>query len=89
MLFRSYPDGSYSISRRVDDKFVNVVAKTSVDVLNKGPAAENRLKVVLNNTVGTLYINDVKVRDFRGQPPANGSSFGLYEESEKDRRTEW
>ncbi len=84
-----YPDGSYLIGRRVDGNIVNVVPKTSADTINKGPSARNRLKLLLKGAVGTLYINDVKVREFRGQPPADGSSFGLYAESETDRRTEW
>lgn len=84
-----YPDGSYSIGRRVDGQIISVVPKTSVDAVKKGPGAQNRLKLVLNNTLGTLYINDIKVREFRGQPPPNGSSIGLYAESEAGQRTEW
>ena len=86
---RVFPDGSYSVGRAVDGTILTVIPKTSDAAINKGPNAENRLKVVLNGTVGTLYINDVKMREFRGQPPANGSAFGLYADSETDRRSEW
>ena len=75
---RIYPDGSYSINRMVDGSFVTVAAKTGAAAVNKGPGAQNRVKVVLNGTVGTLYVNDIKIREFRGQPPPDGSSFGLY-----------
>ena len=86
---RVFPDGSYSISRLVESKVIAVVSKTKIDAVNKGPGAQNRLKIELNGLVGTLYINDVKVREFRGQPPANGSSFGLYADSEAGQRSAW
>ena len=86
---RIFPDGSYSVSRLVDDKVISVVPKTKTDAVNKGPGAQNRVKIELNGGVATLYINDVKVRDFRGQPPAIGSSFGLYADSEAGQRSEW
>jgi hypothetical protein len=86
---RVFPDGSYSVGRAVDGTILTVIPKTSDAAINKGPNAQNRLKVVLNGNVGTLFINDVKMREFRGQPPTGGSSFGLYADSETDRRSEW
>ena len=86
---RIYPDGSYSINRMVDSAFVTVAAKTSSPAVNKGPGAQNRLKVVLNGSLGTLYVNDVKICEFRGQPPAIGSSIGLYGDSEAKNRASW
>jgi hypothetical protein len=73
----------------IDGQVVYVVAKTSVEAVKKSPGAENRIKIELNNTQGTLFINDIKVRDFHGQPPADGSAMGLYAESEAGQRTEW
>jgi hypothetical protein len=84
-----YPDGSYLVNRRVDGKTVNVIPKTSFASINKGPGAQNRLKVALKNNVGELSINDVKVREFRGQPPADGGAVGLIGESEVEQRREW
>jgi hypothetical protein len=86
---RIYPDGSYSINRIVDSSYLTVAPKTEAHAVNKGPGAPNRLKVVLNGNVGTLYINDVKIREFRGQPPPDGSSIGLYADSEAKNRAEW
>jgi hypothetical protein len=84
-----YPDGSYVIYRRVDGKIATVIPKTTLASINKGPGAQNRLKIALKDNAGAFYINDVKVRDFRGQPPADGGSIGLIGESETDRRDEW
>ncbi len=86
---RIFPDGSYSINRMVDSTFVTVAAKTSSPAINKGPGAQNRVKVVLSGNVGTLYINEVRIREFRGQPPANGGSIGLYADSEAKNRAAW
>ena len=84
-----FPDGSYSIDRRVSGSIVKVVPKAAFAAIKKGQTADNRVKVVLSNNTGTLYINDVKATDFRGQPPPNGSLIGLFGESETAQRDEW
>ncbi len=83
-----YADGSYSIIRRANGSAVRVTPKTPFNSIKQGAGAENRIKVVTNNKNATLYINDVKVQDFIGQPPAQ-SSVGFYGESEGDQANEW
>jgi hypothetical protein len=84
-----YPDGSYSIDRRVSGSIIKIKRKAAHASVNKGPEAENRVKVVVSGSTGTLYINDVKAQEFRGQPPPNGSAVGLFGESETHQRDEW
>jgi TIR domain len=84
-----FPDGSYTIDRRVRGSIVKVAPKAAHASIKKGPAAENRVKIAISGSTGTLTINDVKVQDFRGQPPAGGSLIGLFGESETDQRDEW
>lgn len=84
-----YADGSYAIDRRVAGQVVKVAPKIVHAAIKKGQSAENRVKVTIAGNLGTLFINDVKVQDFRGQPPASGSSVGLFGESEAKERAEW
>jgi hypothetical protein len=84
-----FPDGSYSIDRRVSGSIVKVSPKAAHASVKKGQGADNRVKIVISGSTGTLYINDVKVQDFRGQPPPGGSAIGLFGESETNQRDEW
>jgi TIR domain len=84
-----YADGSYAIDRRVAGQVVKVAPKAVHAAIKKGQSAENRVKVTIAGSLGTLFVNDVKVQDFRGQPPPSGSSVGLFGESEAKERAEW
>ena len=89
-----YPNGTFDVSRKVDDKWVTVVPRTASDTIKKGVGAVNELQVVLNNNngliyYGVLYINGVRVQEFRGQPPPDGGATGLFASSESHQESEW
>jgi hypothetical protein len=83
------PNGTFAIFRKVDDEWATAIPRTPSDAIKKGVGAVNELQVVLNNSSGLLYINDVMAQEFRGQPPKDGGATGLFAESEKAQKNEW
>ncbi len=81
-----WPDGSYSMARRFA---VNLVPRTKNEQIKSGTNAVNEVSVVLVDNFGALFINNVKVQEFRGQPPKGGGAVGLYAESESTVSDEW
>jgi hypothetical protein len=76
-----FPTGKYGVSRKIDGEWATVVPPTAADKINHGPDAINRMKVKVDPNGTTIFINDVIVTNFRGQPPAGGTAFGLFAES--------
>ncbi len=77
-----FPNGTFSVSRRVNNNLARIVQRTASDAIKKGVGAVNGLQVVLNGANASLYINGTKVIDFRGQPPPDGGATGLVAVSE-------
>ena len=84
-----HPDGTYSIYRMVSSDWKQVTARTAFESIKTGPGAVNEIQVTTKDNAGTLWINGVKVQDFRGQPPRDGSMIGVYAASNKGERNEW
>jgi hypothetical protein len=84
-----FPNGSFNVSRLVNNEWATVVPRTMSDAVKKGAGAVNELQVVLNDDNCLLYINGVQVREFRGQRPKEGGAIGVYAQSESQRRNEW
>jgi hypothetical protein len=84
-----FPNGTFNVSRLVNNQWVTVVPRTISDTIKKGTGAVNELQVVLNNRDGLLYINGVQVQEFRGQPPTDGGATGLFAQSEDHQQNEW
>ncbi len=84
-----YPNGTFSVFRKVNDQWATVVPRTMSDTIKKGIGAVNKLQVVLNNSNGVLYINGVQVHEFRGQPPKDGGATGLFAASDVHQQNEW
>jgi len=71
------------------DKDTNVPARNRerADVrssIKTGVNAINEVAVTLRDNFGALFINNVEVQGFRGQPPTGGGAVGLHAESEAD-----
>jgi hypothetical protein len=84
-----FPNGTFSVFRRVNNDWITVVGRTPSDAIKKGAGAVNELQVVLKNSTCSLYINGVQVREFRGQPPKERSAIGFYAQSEDLQQNEW
>jgi len=84
-----YPNGTFAVFRKVYNEWVTVVARTASNDIKKGLGVENELQVVLNGSNASYYINGTKVRDFIGQPPAEGGAVGLVAGSEPQQPDEW
>ncbi len=83
------PDGTYSVSRRLDGEWVTVVPAAKASMINQGPDAINRMKITTEQSSATIYINDTLVIGFRGQPATGGTAFGLYVESGTTQEYQW
>jgi hypothetical protein len=84
--------GTYEVRRRIQSIWATVVPRTTSDNVKKGSEAINEIKIEhTSHDTGraTLYINGVRVREFRGQPLKEGSRVGIYAESGKEVQSEW
>jgi hypothetical protein len=79
-LFQTTVNGGISLARLVNKQWGTIVLVDQVPSVKTGPGATNTLRVVLKGNLLSAYINDVKFRDQRAQPPANDSRFGIYAE---------
>ena len=75
------PDGSYAIYRRFAGTWIDLVPSTKNGQIKSGTNAVNEFSVVLVDNFGALFVNNVKVQEFRGQPPQGGGAVGLFAES--------
>ena len=72
------PNGSYWISRRIGRLRINLVPSTKNEQIKGDTNAVNEVRVVLVDNFGALFINNVKVQEFRGQPQKGGGAVGGY-----------
>lgn len=84
-----YRDGTYDIYRLVADEWFPVAKRAKSDAVKTAPDAVNQLKVHVAGAKATLYINDKKVAEVWGQPPARGGAVGLFAQSDKERANTW
>ena len=83
------PDGSYDIFRKFAGTWINLVPRTKNGQIKSDTNAVNEVRVALVDNFGALFINNVKVQEFRGQPPQGGGAVGLYAELESTVSDEW
>ena len=83
------PDGNYWISRLFAGTWINVIPRTKSEQIKTGTNAINEVTVALVDNFGALFINNVNVQEFRGQPPKAGGAVGLRAESEPTAADEW
>ena len=84
-----YPNGRVGVLRMVNGEWANVLPATKSEMVKSGLDALNEIMVTMNGNLAAFYVNGQKVFEFRGQPPRNGGSIGLYAESEKENENEW
>jgi len=83
------PEGSYGIYRRIAGTWVELMPRTKNEQIKSDPNAINEVTVVIVGHFAALFVNNVKLQEFRGQPPKGGGAFGLYAGSEKLASDEW
>jgi len=88
-LAKIYPNGSFTIFRKLNDEWIPVVNRTPSEAIKKGVGAVNEIQVVLNGNNGLLYINGTQVSEFRGNPPPTGGAVGVYAQTEAHRQNDW
>jgi TIR domain len=84
-----WPDGTYAILRKFNGEYSYLVPRTKNEQIKSGINAVNEVRVVLVDNFGALFINNVKVQEFRGQPPKGGGAVGLRAQSEPTGSDEW
>ena len=78
-----------AIWRKFGGNLVGLVSRTKNEQIKTGTNAVNEVRVVLVDNFGALFINNVKVQEFRGQPPKGGGAVGLRAQSEPTASDEW
>lgn len=74
------PQGTVSIWRLIENKWINPLRWTAHEAVKTGPGAVNKARVQTNGDTATFFINDVKVGSMRGVPP-EGSFVGVIAEA--------
>jgi hypothetical protein len=84
-----YPNGRVGVFRMVADQWARVVPPFKSDAVKSGLNAVNEVMVSFSGNMGTVYVNGKKAAEFRGQPPRNGGSIGMFAASETAHENEW
>jgi hypothetical protein len=84
-----FPDGTYTVRRKIAGKWFSVVPRTRSASIRMGPEAINELTVVTAGSRVTLAINNTQVVGFWGQMPNRGGAVGLYGQSETKQDDDW
>ncbi len=84
-----HPNGYFSINRFITPNWSRIVPPTKSAAIKIGPGAVNDVMLVYNQNLAAFYVNGQKIHEFRGQPPANGGSMGLFAGSEEVAEDEW
>ncbi|HSE83930.1 MAG TPA: family 16 glycoside hydrolase, partial [Thermodesulfobacteriota bacterium] len=74
-------NGWFTVQRRSNGQDSASVAWTESAAVKKGVGQWNSLRVVTKGAQATIYINDVQVATFQGQPPQGGGMIGVYGDS--------
>jgi hypothetical protein len=81
--------GQVAVLRRVKAKQVNALDWRRHPAVKTSPGEDNVLRVTLDGSRITAYVNGVRVATLRGQPTDGDGQIGLYAESETARRNVW
>jgi hypothetical protein len=84
-----HPNGYFSINRFITPNWSRIAPPTKSDAIKTGLGAVNDVALVFNQGLAAFYVNGQKIHEFRGQPPANGGSVGMFAGSEEDAEDEW
>ncbi len=83
-----YPNGRFDIYRTFNGEWAKV-PPTKSDSIKSGLGVTNEIMVTFTGNMAALYVNERKLFEFRGQPPQNGGSMGVFAASEQAAESEW
>jgi hypothetical protein len=83
------PEGAYMIYRKIAGNWITLIPLKKNEHIKAGIDAVNEIRVELIDNFGALFINGMKVQEFRGQPPRRGTTVGVFAESEATFSNEW
>ncbi|MEJ0013359.1 MAG: hypothetical protein WDM94_12200 [Bauldia sp.] len=75
--FQISPSGVAGVFRLKDGEWSTIVEDTKSDAIKQGRDKVNTLRVTTEGEDGTIYVNDEKITDFKGEPPAEGQLVGF------------
>jgi hypothetical protein len=75
------PDGSCSIYRRVNGRWLNPFPPQKCAAIKQGADKSIELRVVTQGNLATFYVNGQQLTALHGSPPNGGSMIGLHGES--------
>ena len=88
--FEVVTDGTYNITRLIDNNWSYIGSGLKSDAINQGAGATNEIEVRIKQNVAQLFINGTKVQEIRGQPPTTGvSSVGFVARNDTEQDYEW
>jgi hypothetical protein len=87
-LAEVYADSTYSVYRKLADKWIVVRPRTKSDAI-RGAGAVNRMKVTTAGNYVALFANDKKILDLWGQPPNRGGAVGFFAQFEPGKEEGW
>ncbi len=79
--FALSPLGTTAIWRLVDNNWNQLGDWEQNSAIRTGPGSSNNIRVVTKGSKATLFVNDVEIRSFTGEPPADGQLVGLIGEA--------
>jgi hypothetical protein len=65
-----------AVSRNVNRQWSTIVNQ-AVSGVNKGPAGKNRVRVTLRGDKVLVFVNGIKIKEFRAQSPSQEAKFGI------------
>ncbi len=71
-----YSDGYLAVSRNVNRQWSTIVNQ-AVSGVNKGPAGKNWVRVTLRGDKVLVFVNGIKIKEFRAQSPSQEAKFGI------------
>jgi hypothetical protein len=88
--FEVVTDGTYNITRLIDNNWSYIGSGLKSDTVNQGPGATNEIEVRIKQNVAQLFINGTRVQEIGGQPPATGvSTVGFVARNDTEQDYEW
>jgi hypothetical protein len=81
--------GAVEVRRFRNNKWLTPMKERRVPRVDARPGTTHTLRVTVQGSKATLYVDNIKVTDLNGQPPKEETFIGLAAESTHDRKITW
>jgi hypothetical protein len=88
-LFSLSADGWVDVTQERDGKKSTAVEEREVDGIDAVPGSKHTLEVRLDGTNASLFVDDIPVANFKGDPLVGKNFIGLASDSGKDEQITW